>query len=282
MPSTPLFPDFGSLALCNQLMLMLIIGSGLLCLGVVATGALRQYRQRHNLAGLPPAPGAFPYAGDQLFTALFISFILCSAAMQLLPGDDAPAKRDFGWTALLLGIASHVGIYLPMLVRYALVHPWQKPSRPWWHYLVAPWIVFCIIYAAILLPEVSGFTSWLIEHTHCPEHQDLVTLFSRGSNMQRLYIAISAVLIAPIAEECCFRGFLYSTLKCWGGCAAAALTSALLFGVIHSSLAQVLPLTIFGIVQCIAYEKSRSLWLPITVHALFNSVSLVATCLIQP
>ncbi len=280
MPSAPLPQALSSLPLHSQLMLAVIVTSALLCLVVVLAGPLRRRWLRAEHDGLPPVPPAFPGLADQLYTALFISFVLYGAAANLFPSETSRESSALTWGTMLAAIATHIGLYLPMLVRYAMLHPWQKPAQPWWHFLLRLLLVWSGIYASIALVEGSGFSSWLIERTQCPEHQDLVTAFSRGDLMQKLYIGISAVLVAPIVEECCFRGFLYNTLKRHGGCVAAALASALLFGAIHSSLAQMLPLTLFGIGQCIAYEKSRTLWLPIAVHALFNSVSLLTTALI--
>ncbi len=285
MPAAPDLTELAGLPLHVQLMLTVIAGSGLACLAVVAVGALCSSclpAQRRPAAGLPPLPPVFPYALDQLYTALFAAFLLFAAASSLLPSGAAPKLPAFGWNAFLLGLATQIGLYLPMLIRYGLLHPVSPPTRPWWHYLALPVLVWVLIYLSILWLELSGFSPWLIRVTGCPEHQELILLFSRGTGLQKLYIIICAVIIAPVAEECCFRGFLYTTLRRWGGCAAAALASSLLFGAIHASLAQMLPLTLFGIAQCIAYEKTRSLWLPIAVHMLFNTTSIIATAYLLP
>ncbi len=283
LPASHLFAEFAKQPLHVQLMHGVIVGSGLACLAVVAIGWLTARLKRHEQAvdGLPPLPPTFPYALDQAYTALFMLFILWGAITNLHP-SEAAGKSSFGWGALLVGVAVQIAIYLPMLIRYSMLHPWRRPSYPWQRYVLLPVLVWAGIYLSIALLEVSGFSSWLIRVTECPEHQDLVLLFSRGDMMQRLYIIICAVIVAPLAEECCFRGFLYNTLRRWGGCAAATIASALLFGAIHASLAQMVPLTLFGIVQCLAYEKARSLWLPIAVHMLFNTTSLIATSLMPP
>ncbi len=281
MLTATLLPGLEPLPFHAQLMYVVLVGSGLLCLGVVGVGAVFRWRQR-TIEGLPPRPDTFPCALDQAYTAFFMLFLLWSAAAGLSTAQVQSLKSGFGWMTLLLGIAAQAGIYLPMLVRYALTHPLQRPTRPWWHYLTMPLLFWLSICFLVILLESGGFSSWLVRVTGCPEYQDLVLIFSRGDTMQRLYIIICAVLVAPVAEECCFRGFLYTGLRRWGGRTAAAIASALLFGAIHGSLAQMMPLTIFGIMQCIAYEKARSLWLPIGVHMLFNAASLIATAIMLP
>ncbi len=272
----PLFAGFDGLAFHAQLMSAVILVSGLACLGVVLWGILRRmWLPRKEAAGAAPSP-SFPHALDQLYTGLFMLFLLWGAWQTAQACAVPPTGRTaVNGSQLLLASLIQVGLYLPMLVRYGLLHRWQWPTRPWWHYLTLPLLTFGLIYLSIFWLEMMGFSDWLIRATGCPRYQDLVLLFTEGDTVRRLSIAISAVFLAPVAEECCFRGFLYPILRRWGGCVAAAITSALLFGAIHASLAQMLPLTLFGIAQCIAYEKARSLWLPIAVHMLFNTACLI-------
>ncbi len=288
LPADSILHHLSTMPLHISIMLAMLVASALACLGVVAGGAavsrLRALvRRAKGLPAPPAAPGSFPFMGDQLYTAAFMLFLLGSAAWSLFPSAPGrAAAAAFGWSAFITGIAAQTGIYLPMLLRYGALHRLQAPTRPLWHYITLPLAVWAGIYLSIVLLELSGFTPWLIRATNCPEHQDLVLVFSRGEMVQRLYIIICAVLIAPVVEECCFRGFLYTTLRRHGGPLAAALASSLLFGAIHGSLAQMVPLMLFGIAQCFAYEKARSLWLPITVHMLFNTTSLIATAVTLP
>ncbi len=272
--------DITALPFHSQLMLGFIIGSALLCVLVLLGGAVckgaRARGRRELLPDLPPIPPGFPRAVDQLFTACFILFILYSAAEMCRPAEK-DAQSIVNWGQAIAATAVQFGIYVPMLVRYACVHPWCYPTRPLRDYLLFPILVWLGLFAVLVSLEGVGFSRWLVEVTGCPEHQDLVHMFSKGALPMKAYIAFTAIVVAPIGEEVCFRGFLYNSLKRWSGIWPAALASGILFGAIHSSLAQMLPLTLFGIVQCFAYEKVRSLWLPIAVHALFNTVSLITT-----
>lgn len=76
--------------------------------------------------------------------------------------------------------------------------------------------------------------------------------------------------IAPVAEELCFRGVLYTYLRRWG-IVPALLGSTTLFVVLHSTRAA-LPVTqiVGGGVFAISYELSRNLMVPMTIHALGN------------
>lgn len=91
-----------------------------------------------------------------------------------------------------------------------------------------------------------------------------------------IYLAILAVIVAPICEEFVFRGYIYGTLKRFSCRFFAATISALFFAVVHSSLWSLFPLFIVGFFLAMIYEISGSLWAAILTHALFNAVTTFA------
>lgn len=76
-------------------------------------------------------------------------------------------------------------------------------------------------------------------------------------------------LIAPIAEEISFRGILYGFLRRWGIAAALAASTAI-FVVLHSIHGLPVTQIVGGLVFALAYEFSRNLMVPITIHILGN------------
>ncbi|HVO14728.1 MAG TPA: type II CAAX endopeptidase family protein [Alphaproteobacteria bacterium] len=79
----------------------------------------------------------------------------------------------------------------------------------------------------------------------------------------------------PMAEELVFRGLFYRWLRVRWGVAPSAALSALLFGAVHGQLEVGIGAFLVGIILALAYERSRSLWPPIIIHAMQNSVSIV-------
>lgn len=75
-------------------------------------------------------------------------------------------------------------------------------------------------------------------------------------------------LIAPLAEEVCFRGILYAYFRRWGVWAALAASTAI-FVLLHFNRIPVTQI-VGGLVFALAYETSRNLMVPITIHALGN------------
>lgn len=84
-----------------------------------------------------------------------------------------------------------------------------------------------------------------------------------------LYFIIGAI-IAPVAEECFFRGIVYGYFRRWG-VAMALISSTALFAVLHSVSGIPLTQIIGGIVFAIAYEIEGQLMVPIVIHILGNS-----------
>lgn len=79
-------------------------------------------------------------------------------------------------------------------------------------------------------------------------------------------------VIAPIVEEVVFRGVLYTWLRRHGGVIAATVISSALFGLVHANIAQGVAAFIMAVVLALAYEHTRSLWVPIVMHIANNTL----------
>ena len=84
-----------------------------------------------------------------------------------------------------------------------------------------------------------------------------------------------AIIVAPVAEEVIFRGYFYGVIRRYGGRIPAILTSSLLFAAIHVHLPSVPGLILLATILCLLYERTGSLWAPITMHAAFNASTIV-------
>ena len=54
----------------------------------------------------------------------------------------------------------------------------------------------------------------------------------------------------------------------------AAIFTGVIFGAIHGQIWAVIPLSLFGILLAILYEKSGSIWACILCHGLFNTINV--------
>jgi membrane protease YdiL (CAAX protease family) len=93
--------------------------------------------------------------------------------------------------------------------------------------------------------------------------------------IKRAWLAVFAILIAPVAEETLFRGILYPTIKQMGYPRLAMWGVAVLFGLIHFNLVALVPLTLFGIILALLYERTGNLLSSILAHSLFNGFGFI-------
>lgn len=125
-----------------------------------------------------------------------------------------------------------------------------------------------IFLADLLTQRVLGLPS---------SRQTIVEMFSGSQTIQeRALIIILAVAVAPLVEEFIFRFLFYGVLKRYCGRAVGLLANASLFAAVHAHIPSAAPLFVLGSCFTLAFEWSGSILVPMTMHALFNSLTLVA------
>lgn len=103
-----------------------------------------------------------------------------------------------------------------------------------------------------------------------------------GANETALLLTLSALLttvIAPICEETLFRGYIFPALSKWKGWLPGALMTGVLFGGVHYGSAPVIdlvPLGMLGVMLCLLYRRTGSLYPGIASHSLNNSIAFGA------
>ncbi len=258
-----------------QLMMGLILVAPLAYLLTLGVGAV--FRRDGN-QGLPPVPiypgSVFPGAFDWCYTIFFSILTILSALMSVCGAGQADVSKVSAGS-MIVSTLMQCMLYLPFLVRFISL---PRPIAPTLDIGTKLMYVFVAL-GAIILPfkllDCLGFFNYVMETTGCPEFQEVVVMFRDGNMGMKLAVAFAAVVMAPICEEVVYRGFIYQMLKQYSGRIVACILSALLFSVIHGALVQSLPLFIFGVVQCLLFEKTRSVLLPIVVHAIYNTASLL-------
>jgi membrane protease YdiL (CAAX protease family) len=94
-------------------------------------------------------------------------------------------------------------------------------------------------------------------------------------------VGVFVTVIAPIAEEFFFRGFIFGVLRSWladrnWGPWAAAVITGILFGAAHAGSAAakyLVPLAYLGFLLCILRWKTGSLYPGMALHSVNNSVA---------
>ncbi|HYQ79320.1 MAG TPA: type II CAAX endopeptidase family protein [Solirubrobacterales bacterium] len=138
------------------------------------------------------------------------------------------------------------------------VRRFRLSALKWMAASVGAYLAFAAVYSALILE---------------PEQEDIAESFG-PLPVQILLI----VLAAAVAEEICFRGMLFGGLRERLPRWAAALIAGAVFGLLHAftGISAVPPLIFFGFVLCLLYEKTGSVVPGMILHALNNSVALLA------
>lgn len=98
-----------------------------------------------------------------------------------------------------------------------------------------------------------------------------------GSTLNLVLVVIVITILAPVAEETLFRGYIFRALRNWRGFAPAAIITGLIFGAVHigsSPIGYALPLAAFGFGLCLLYQWTGSLYPCIALHAVNNAFAL--------
>ena len=254
----------------------LLLGATLICLllwGIaVGTQALGRPSGKVSLPRITRFAGSsFPTLADELYTLLFLLFYAYCCLSSAIPSTRGESTAMQVWYANIVNTL----IYLPFLLRYMSLPPTEAAARK--RSLLLVLLALCGIYLYCSILGACGVEKWLTQLTDTPVNQDITNMMANETEPATLAaLCFGSVIIAPVVEEIAFRGFLYNILRQRVGIFAACVASSLLFASIHMALVQALPLFGFAVLECVIYEKTRSLRYCILLHMLFNSISSIA------
>jgi membrane protease YdiL (CAAX protease family) len=98
-----------------------------------------------------------------------------------------------------------------------------------------------------------------------------------GSGIGGLLLALfTGGLIAPIAEEVFFRGFVFAGMYRHLGLRRALVLSAILFALVHILPTSWPPIFVLGVLFAFLYEQTGSIWPAVVVHGAVNCISFLA------
>ena len=110
------------------------------------------------------------------------------------------------------------------------------------------------------------------------------TLSDLGVDRSSAALVASMVVVcvvAPLAEEFLFRGYIFTALRSWASPIVAAIITGLLFGAIHLDpdrpVAYLVPLAFLGFLLCVVYWRTGSLYPCIALHCVNNSIAFAST-----
>lgn len=204
-----------------------------------------------------------------------------------LPPRSEPARdplaaelRGFGPAGVLALLAIFVASLVVGPVSAALVLLWAYRSRTPWRELglhrprswtrtilagIAAGAALKLFMKSVVMPLLGAD----------PVNQKYQHLAGNAAALPETLFTV--IVVAGFGEELLFRGYLFERLgRIWGGGVAArvaiVLVTSLLFGLAHmgETFATVQQATITGLLIGTLFAVTRSLWLPIVIHASFD------------
>jgi len=146
---------------------------------------------------------------------------------------------------------------------------------------LSQWLLWVIVGTSLATPLVLYLSEWVRIEWLEPifgdmKEQEVVDSMKNTSGLGvKAGLILSACIVAPIVEELVFRGYIYGVLKKFSNPLFAMVVAGALFAAVHLNLPALLPLWILAVLLTLSYELSGSLWVPIGIHAGFNTVSVV-------
>jgi membrane protease YdiL (CAAX protease family) len=233
----------------------------------------------------PPDPPELPeearprwpwWYGPVGFLAGAITGLITAGIAWAILGVDSPGESPSAiivGTLLLDGSLVAVALLFASFVRKP--KPWHFGLRgtPFWPAVgwaalgIFSFYVFAAVYSVAVQPDV--------EQTVAED------LGADESTIGLVAAGFMIICIAPFAEEFFFRGFFYGALRTRFSVGVAAVIDGVVFGLIHfegssDGLLIVPPLAALGVVFCLVYEKTRSLYPVIALHSINNSIAYAA------
>ena len=210
-----------------------------------------------NPCGFPAASWGWP---ERIFTS---GLVLVFLALAVASAGQKSGKIDMG--SLGASLVLYVALVL-MVIGFLVFRDYDIRAtfglgvRGWTWRTVAGWLLMS-------LP--------LVYFDQGP--QAIVDFLLKNSGWQaRAAVFGIAVIAAPVTEELIFRGCLYGVLRKSSGRMPAIVLSSIVFALIHGHLPSLPGLFLLAVGLALVYERCGTLWAPISMHAAFNGLTILA------
>ena len=154
------------------------------------------------------------------------------------------------------------------------------PSGGWLQWRVKPWATAMTSALAgwLMVTPVVMLTGWLlVKLVGDPGGSNPLLELVLGSRdpVALGFLALTAVVLAPLFEEVIFRGALLPVLASYWGRGWGVFLCGLLFAAAHISIGELAPLTVLGVGLALLRLRTGRLLPCVLMHALWNAVTFV-------
>ncbi len=135
------------------------------------------------------------------------------------------------------------------------------------------WYTFISLIAIFIISFIYVFVMSSVLGIEAPSSK--IEILIKNRSISNTILLIVVAFIGPVVEEVFFRGFLYSAFKKNWGTLPALFLSAVLFSVVHLQVYSFIPLFLIGWLLAYLFEKTRSLFPAIFLHAVYNLILIL-------
>jgi membrane protease YdiL (CAAX protease family) len=203
---------------------------------------------------------------------LYMGVLVVPGVQALPPGGLIGAQRYCAATAAFVVLG-------PWLMSRAYAFRWSDFGlwRQGWGVDV---LLGAAGFVASLLP-VYGIALPL--HHIRQDHPHKMVQLLEGTGWQgHFWIAVTAVIAAPLLEELVYRVILQGTLETSMKKGYAVAISSIVFAAVHMFWADVIPLIPLALILGTIYARRRSYIAVVVLHGLFNAFGLFLTLTTRP
>ncbi len=159
-------------------------------------------------------------------------------------------------------------------------------NKLWMLILPVLGVIMCLAFnnlVIMVMDLVQDGINQLIDSMDINYEFDAFASFEESSGLIYSSNIVVQILVtsvaAPLVEELLFRGIVYKRLRTIMNITPAMIISSALFGLVHGNMVQFIYAFLIGLIFAFVYEKFKTIWAPIILHASANLVSVIITAL---
>jgi membrane protease YdiL (CAAX protease family) len=207
-------------------------------------------------------------------------FLLFAVSQHWMAKKEINAAEALNAMDLLTGImvfAVLVAMLVVLVRRRVSVVAWLGLRwREWPHVMWMAPLAVVVMWGVLIGLSLSGYMVWMEKWLGTESTQDAVKILRESKDVTGVALmAFSAVVVAPLAEEVIFRGYLYPVAKRFAGPWVSAVFVSLVFAAGHGNVPLMAPLFLLAMIMTWAYERTGSLWSAIGIHFCFNAATVI-------
>lgn len=199
---------------------------------------------------------------------------LVAFALALIIGKDNLSTPV--WTTVYSAIAYSLGLVATIFIPIKLFKKWRTDREELGLRGLPTWIdiglapvafILYLLLAAALIAIFSHFPWFDASQAQDVGYDNLASL------LDRIVAFIALVIVAPIAEEIIFRGWLYGKLRARLPLIPAILLVSLLFGFMHGQWNVGVNVFAMSIILCLQREVTGTIYSGILLHMIKNGIA---------